>query len=128
MTIVQYLDAVKLRLLAEPLINHVKITRERYNRKDGYLRARVRLQDGSLLEFAEYIQRTPAAQINVVTYSYHWGDTKGSLIRRWDNTPHFPHLPNFPHHIHDGETGTVIAGRPINIFQVLDDIARRLAP
>ena len=59
-------------------------------------------------------------EIQVVTYSYQWAAAENHLIKRWDNTPHFPNLPNFPHHIHDG--AAVIPGQPVDIFAVLDQI------
>jgi hypothetical protein len=80
-----------------------------------------------LLEFSEYVQRSPDGQIDVVTYSYHWADTDGNLIRRWDNTPHFPDLPGFPHHIHDGSTGSVTRGKPVSIFLILEEITQFLS-
>jgi hypothetical protein len=100
------------------------VIRERVTLIGGHLRARLTLTDGSQLEFSEYMQRSPNDQSDVVTYSYHWADAQGNLIRRWDNTPHFPALPGFPHHVHDGATGTVSQGQPVNIFIVLNEIAR----
>ena len=126
MTTVEYLDAVKERLTADPLVVDFSIVRERATLIDGYLRARVTLANRSQIEFSEYVQRAPNDQISVVTYSYHWADPGGSLIRRWDNTPHFPELPGFPHHIHDGRTNSVISGEPFSIFDVLDEIAQLL--
>jgi hypothetical protein len=38
------------------------------------------LTDHSLLEFSEYVQRSPDGQIDVETYSYHWTDAHGNLI------------------------------------------------
>jgi hypothetical protein len=32
-----------------------------------------------------------------------------------------------PHHIHDGETGEVTPGKPINIFAVLEEITKNIA-
>jgi len=126
-TVAEYLDAVKERLLTDPVVSSFRIIRERVTLTDGHLRARLALSDSSLFEFSEYVQRSPDGQINVVIYSYHWADADGNLIRRWDNTPHFPDLPGFPHHIHDGRTGTVGAGRPVSISSVLDEVARSLA-
>jgi hypothetical protein len=57
------------------------------------------------------------------TYSYHWTDANNTLIKRWDNTPHFSDMPGFPHHIHHGVTGEVAPGQPMSIFAVLDEIA-----
>jgi hypothetical protein len=90
---------------------------------DGHLRARLELADGSQLEFSEYMQRSPAGESAVITYSYHWADANNQLIKRWGNTPHFPDLPGFPDHIHDGATGQVTTGQPMSIFAVSDEIA-----
>ena len=122
MTIVEYLSTVKARLMTDPIIFAFSIVRERVTLVDGHLRARVTLTNSTLLEFSEYVQRSYDGRIRVVTYSYHWADADGNLIRRWDNTPHFPDLPGSPHHIHDGRTGSVVPGEPISVFSVLDEI------
>jgi hypothetical protein len=119
----EYLEVVKTRLITDAVVVSVEIRRERSTLADAHLRARLELIDGSTLEFSEYIQRQPDGEIEVVTYSYHWSDSQGDLIRRWDNTPHFPGLPGFPHHIHEGSSDTVVPGEPIDIFAVLDRIA-----
>jgi hypothetical protein len=125
-TIDEYLDAIKERLLTDPVVYSFRVIRERATTTDGHLRARLTFTDGSQLEFSEYVQHSPDGQISVVTYSYHWADANGDLIQRWDNTPHFPDLPGFPHHIHDGATDAVGPGRPVSIFAVLDEVAQRL--
>lgn len=122
MTIVEYLNSIKERLLTDSVVSGFRIVRERTTTVDGYLRACLTLTDDSWIEFSEYVQRSSDGCIHVITYSYHWADAHGNLIRRWDNTPHFPDLPGFPHHIHDGRTGKVNPGRPINIFVILDNV------
>lgn len=126
MSLYTYFDAIKERLLTEPLIADFCILRERVMLADGHLRARLTFQDGSMLEFSEYVQQTVDDRTETLVYSYHWADATGELRRRWDNTPHYPDMPNFPHHIHDGETGAVIPGEPVNIFTVLDVIVAEL--
>ena len=125
MTIEAYLEAIKERLVTDPMINRFHVIRERSTLIDGYLRARLTLVDGSQLEFSEYMQRSPAGEIAVITYSYHWADAANQLITRWDNTPHFPDLPGFPDHTHDGVTGEVTPAQAMSIFTVLDAIAGR---
>jgi hypothetical protein len=114
---------MKGRFVTDPLVTQFHVIRERSTLMDGYLRARLTLADGSQLEFSEYMQRSSAGEIVVITYSYHWANANNQLIMRWDNTPHFPGLPGFPDHIHDGATGEVTAGQPMSIFTVLDAIA-----
>lgn len=123
MTVIEYLDSIKERLVTDPIVASFHITRERTTSVDGHLRARLIFMDGSLLEFSEYVQRSRGGEIEVVTYSYHWADASNTLIKRWDNTPHFPDMPGFPHHIHYGVTGEVVPGQPMSIFAVLDEIA-----
>ncbi|MDH3605042.1 MAG: DUF6516 family protein, partial [Candidatus Tectomicrobia bacterium] len=77
------------------------------------------------LEFSEYVQHSPAGEIVVITYSYHWADADNQLIKRWDNAPHFPDLPGVPDHIHDGATGEVTSGQSMSISAVLDEIVSR---
>jgi hypothetical protein len=125
MTIDAYLQAIKERFMTDPLVTRCSVIRERSTVVDGSLRARLALADGSQLEFAEYMQRSSAGEIVVITYSYHWADANNQLVTRWDNTPHFPELPGFPDHIHDGATGEVTTGQPMSIFTVLDEIAGR---
>jgi len=125
MTIEAYLEAMKERLVTDPLVTQFHVIRERSTLMDGYLRARLALADGSQLEFSEYMQRSSTGEIVVITYSYHWADANSQLITRWDNTPHFSDLPGFPDHSHDGATGEVTPGQPMSIFTVLDEIAGR---
>ena len=127
MTVSEYLDAVKERILTDSLVSIFRLIRERATLTDGHLRARLTLRDNSLLEFSEYVQITSAGQIQVATYSYHWCDADNKLIRRWDNTPHFPALPNSPHHVHVGPGEDVRGGQPMDIFSVLDEIARSVS-
>ena len=123
MTVKAYLDSIKERLVTDPIVTGFHTVRERSTLVDGYLRARLDLGDGSQLEFSEYVQYSPASEIAVVTYSYHWADASNQLIKRWDNTPHLPDLPSFPDHIHDGATRQVMSGQPMSIFAVLGEIA-----
>jgi hypothetical protein len=128
MNIVEYLGAVKERLTTDPVVSDFTVVRERITLADGHMRARLSLRDGSTLEFSEYVRRLPRGEIEVVTYSYHWADADGRLLRRWDNTPHFPGLPCFPHHVHHGSQDAVVPGAPVSIARILDEIARLVSP
>ena len=125
-TVAEYHRDVKARLIADPLIRRFDIRRERQTRTDGHMRARLTLSNGDLLEFSEYVHQIED-RIEAVRYSFHWANADGTLIRRWDNAPHYPHLPQAPHGIHDGEQNKVRPGTPIHITQVLDEIAAHLA-
>lgn len=122
-TVAEYHQAIKARLIADPLVQQFDIRRERRTVDDGYLRARLILDNREQLEFSEYVRRI-RDQIHVVTYSFHWTDPSGNLIRRWDNAPHFPNLPQAPHHLHDGDQDNVLPAAPMTMAEVLDEIAK----
>jgi hypothetical protein len=126
MTIAEYLDAIKTRLMTDPVVTAFQVVRERSTSSDGYVRAKATLSDNSQLEFAEYVQLTADDQIDIVTYNYHWADATRQLIQRWDNTPHHPEVPGFPHHLHAPVGDAPLPGQAMTIFTVLDEIARRL--
>jgi hypothetical protein len=57
------------------------IQRERRTADDGYLRARLLLENEEELEFSEYVRRV-RDHVQVVTYSFHWTDANGKLTYR----------------------------------------------
>ena len=122
-TVAEYHQSVKARLIADPHVLQFDILRERRTADDGYLRARLGLDNREQLEFSEYVRRV-GGQIHVVTYSFHWTDSSDELVRRWDNAPHYPSLPQAPHHIHEGDQDNVLPGTPMTIAEVLDEIAK----
>ena len=62
MTIAAYLEAIKERLVTDPMVTRFQVIRERSTSVDGHLRARLTLADGSQPEFSEYMQRSPAGR------------------------------------------------------------------
>jgi hypothetical protein len=123
MTIAEYFESVKDRLLADSFVFDFKVVKYVDRSKNGHLRVRVVFSDESRLDFSEFVEQVAEDKIRLTTYSYHWSDKNDNLIRRWDNALHFPNLENFPHHIHDMEN-EVIPGAPTNIFAILDEIAK----
>ena len=124
---VDYLESVRNFLLTDSHINSHQIIREYQDVEKIYIRVRLTFTDGSFLEFSEYIEQASRNEIKITAYSYHWSDKDGKMLRRWDNTKHFPKLKNAPHHIHTpiGEAEeSITPGAPTNIFAVLDQIAR----
>jgi len=118
-----YLESIKRNFLTDSRINRHQILREYENVEKSYIRARLTLADESFLEFSEYIEHDLGDEIKITRYSYHWIDKDGKMLRRWDNTKHFPQLKNSPHHVHNGGSDGATSGKPVNIFEVLDEIA-----
>lgn len=91
----------------------------------GYIRMRVQLQDGHLLEVSEYVSVETGRLIRT-SYSYHWQDRTGKLIQRWDNAPHHPHVKTYPYHTHLQEESNIIASEEMTIDKILKMIASNM--
>jgi hypothetical protein len=97
MTIAEYFNAIKERLVTDPIVAGFEIVRERATPQDGHLRARLVLVDGSQLEFSEYMQRSRArGGVEVITYSYHWADANRVLLIGPDPHPLVHHAWYLP--------------------------------
>lgn len=90
----------------------------------GFLRGQVYFLDGSILHFREFV--AVEQKIERYKYAYHYQSPDGSLIFRYDRTPHFPQLPNFPHHKHIGEETNVIPADGPDLFAILEEIRQIL--
>lgn len=66
-------------------------------------RIRIALSDGGLLEMMERVVKSHDGNYKRTTYSFHWQDRNGSLVRRWDNAPHHSELDSFPYHYNSCE-------------------------
>ncbi len=87
---------------------------------DGfYIKIEAVLKNKTLLFIREYFDN------NERKYSYHWQDTNGNLIMRWDNAPHHNNLKTFPHHIHKGNK--IYENYHIHIEDVLEIIKKNLS-
>ena len=82
-----------------------------------YLKIKAILADGSSLHIREFFSSDDAL------YSYHWQDEDGSLIIRWDNSPHHPKLGTYPHHKHAPE---LAESEEMCLEEVLKEIRERL--
>ena len=119
-----YLEAIKLRLIASPIVAEYRIVKERATRTDGYLRVKATLVSGDFLELVEAFERGHS-EIVVVDYRHQWMDAAQSrLHRRWDGAPHHAELPGFPHHVHIETEDAVVPGEPMSILAVLDELER----
>ena len=99
------------------LINNYEITDFKQGPDFYYIKAKVILTDGSELFIREFISSTRHI------YSFHWQDSQGKLIIRWDNAPHHKHIKTFPHHKHIQEVEESIQ---VNFEDILKEIGERM--
>lgn len=102
---------------------HVRGSSVTYDKRTahiGFLKGSLYFADGSVLHIREYVNVHDVVERYMYVYQYQNPD--GTLVFRYDNSPHFPHLPTSPHHKHDGSESDVIAASPPDLSMVLDEI------
>ena len=98
-------DEYERVLLISPAITRFSVLKRRVVEREGYIRIRAELVEGGLFEVSEFWRETGNDETIRSEYSYHWQNTDGQLVRRWDNVKHHQELPNALHHVHlaDGQ-------------------------
>mgnify|MGYP001025598792 FL=1 len=78
------------------------------------LQLQVDLNDGSQLFIREIIIENILSE-----YSYHWQDTEGALICRWDKQEHHLNITSYPYHKHLNNENNILACDERNLKDVL---------
>lgn len=101
------------------ITSHSLLLEERSYRL-GYVRGEIKLIDGSILHFREFIDLTKEKFKD--DYSYQYQKEDRSLIFRYDNALHHPELKSFPHHKHQSSEENVIECQEPNFDSVLQEV------
>ena len=124
--IAAYFDQIRAVIAASPVVRVFSLHTEQRSDEIGFVRGDLSFSDGSRLHFREYVYQPEGAAAERFTYTYHYQRADGTLIFRYDNTPHFPGLRNSPHHKHDGDENNVAPSEAPDLAAVLKEIAARL--
>lgn len=117
-----------LEKIRQLIVSLSKVEVERYEEqvlsKDrGNLRIRLRFFDNSLLEISEAMHIVKG-NFTWLSYRYHYQRPDGSVIFRYDNTPHHPDVNTYPDHKHIGES--VIGAQRPDIEKILLEVKEHL--
>lgn len=85
----------------------------------GTLRIRLRFSDQALLEMSEAVVLM-AGELRWLSYRYHYQDSSGAMLFRYDNAPHHPEIPTHPDHKHTEDQ--IVASSHPSIEQVLQEV------
>jgi hypothetical protein len=111
-----------LKLLAKysDVISSYKISKFEHFGLILRFRAVLILSDSTILHVRETV-----LSMSIRKYSYHWQDSRGKLIMRWDNAPDWD-METFPHHVHVGKEDAVEPSFDRTLDQVLNVVRSRL--
>ena len=102
----------------EDIIKHFTIEHWEVEPESSRFKAEIEFVDNTMLTVKDFIFQTGRK------YAYHWQDSDGKLIARWDNAPHWKKIDTFPHHRHEG--GAVFPSEEMHLEEVMKEISRRM--
>lgn len=103
-----------------PVVGASSITYDKRSLSIGFIRASLYFVDGTVLHFREFVNVQHNIERYMYVYQYQKAD--GTLVFRYDNTPHFPDVSSFPHHKHLGSEVNVMMAIPPDLKSVLAEI------
>jgi Family of unknown function (DUF6516) len=108
------------------IVRFFNITYDKRSASIGFIRGSIYFLDGSLLHLREFVDVEYGSERYM--YAYHYQRLDGTLVFRYDNTPHFPYLPTFPHHKHEGSESHIVAAGSADLEIVLAEIRGLMSP
>ncbi|TDA70435.1 MAG: hypothetical protein D9V47_01440 [Clostridia bacterium] len=123
MTPKQYFRQMHSLLISLDFVEDFQIREVSATEDFGYQRLRLNLVGGNMVEMFEYVVREHG-RLSTLNYSFHLQAADGTLIKRWDNAPHYPWLKNFPHHLHDGMRNQVLPSVAMTGRKFLKELKR----
>lgn len=121
----KYFRQIDALIARAGIVHSSSITHDKRSTFVGFVRGNVYFLDRSVLHIREFVNVQHG--IERYMYAFHYQRPDGSIVFRYDNTPHFPTLPTFPHHKHEGDEMNVVAADLPDLEQVLREIQNWIA-
>jgi hypothetical protein len=115
-----YFRQVETLIATASIVHSSSITYDKRSTYIGFIRGEIYFLDGSQLHLREFVNVEHGVERYM--YAYHYQRPDGTLVFRYDNTPHFPALPSFPHHKHEGSEANVVAASSPDLQIILTEI------
>ena len=98
---------------------------EKLDETEAVLDATIRFTQGYRLETAMVVSVSENEPMRAA-YSFHFMDSSGTTVFRYDNARHHHDLDHFPHHKHIGADERVVGCPQPSVGQIRDEIAAYL--
>jgi len=119
----KYVNSIVRFLKLHPMIKDVAVERRIITRNRGYIKATVTFVNDSQLCIREFID----GRLRKIDYAYHYQDSDGKLVFRYDNTPHHADVTTFPHHKHVSDKPKPQPTREKTVIDVVSEIAKTIS-
>jgi hypothetical protein len=118
----EYFQRIETLVSSAPIVHSSSLTYDKRTTYIGFIRGSLYFVDGSSLHLREFVN--VQFDVDRYMYVYQYQRPDGTLVFRYDNTPHFPGLPTFPHHKHEGSESDVVSALSPGLKEILHEIRR----
>jgi hypothetical protein len=122
----EYFQRIETLVSSAPIVHSSSLTYDKRTTYIGFIRGSLYFVDGSSLHLREFVN--VQFDVDRYMYVYQYQRPDGTLVFRYDNTPHFPGLPTFPHHKHEGSESDVVSAFSPDLKEVLHEIRSLIKP
>ena len=95
MLIDEYFSYIESVISNTPTVLVTELVKDKRSPYIGFIEGKLYFQDGSLLQFVEFVN--VKVSVERYKYSYHYQDEKEQLLFRYDMAPHYQDIAAFPH-------------------------------
>lgn len=123
MRIEVYFNLAKETVDSSPVVQLSSVTYDKRSSCVGFIRARLRFIDGSVLDWREFVDVEIIEER--LMYAYQYMDAHSRMVFRYDNTGHHKrlNLATYPEHKHEGREDHVVQSAAPDLSGVLQEIA-----
>ena len=115
----KYLNRLYDTIISRGYVEIERLDFDELPARQGIIEGRLIFPDGSLLDFDETVLIRHGLIVKL-RYAYHYQNTLGALVFRYDNAPHYQNISTYPHHKHVGST--VEAAQVPDLSEIISEI------
>lgn len=115
-----YFRQIETILATASFIHSSSLTYDKRSTDIGFIRGDIYFLDGSQLHLREFVNVEHGTERYM--YAYHYQNSDGAFVFRYDNSPHFPNLSTFPHHKHEASETNILEASIPDLQAVLAEI------
>ena len=123
---IDYFSEIQSLIRSSIFVESVDVEYEVKSRGIGIVHGMLGMVDGSALQFMELVNTRRDKMIRL-KYRFHFMNTNGEMVFRYDNAPHPPEIATHPHHKHVNGKKLPVLSKEVGLRDVLLEIEKMIS-
>ena len=126
MQVIDYFSEIQSLIKSSIFVESADVEYEVKSRGLGIVHGMIGMVDGSALQFMELVNTRRDKMIRL-KYRFHFMNTNGEMVFRYDNAPHHPEIATHPHHRHVNGKKLPGLSKEVGLKDVLLEIEKMIS-